>query len=97
MNWGNFLREVELNKLEEAGYDFQIWKKDLYTGEKIVIDESEKLDLKNSLEVVCTVPNDTWYFEIVPENGWISDCSGDFRSGALCVGGCTDVGRLLAV
>ena len=78
MNWGNFLREVELNKLEEAGYDFQIWKKDLYTGEKIVIDESEKLDLKNSLEVVCTVPNDTWYFEIVPENGWISVAQGIF-------------------
>ena len=78
MNWDNFLREVELNKLEEAGYDFQIWKKDLYTGEKIVIDESEKLDLKNSLEVACTVPNDTWYFEIVPENGWISVSQGLF-------------------
>lgn len=88
MNWDNFLREVELNKLEEAGYDFQIWKKDLYTGEKIVIDESEKLDLKNSLEVVCTVPNDTWYFEIVPENGWISVAQGIFGavlSGSVAV------------
>lgn len=72
MNWDNFIQEVELEKLEEAGYDYQIWKKDLYTGKKIVIDESEHLNLKNSLEVACSVPNDTWYFEIVPENGWIT-------------------------
>lgn len=72
MNWDNFIQEVELEKLEEAGYDYQIWKKDLYTGEKIVIDESENSNLKNSLEVACSVPNDTWYFEIVPENGWIT-------------------------
>jgi signal transduction histidine kinase/BarA-like signal transduction histidine kinase len=72
MNWDNFIQEVELEKLEEAGYDYQIWKKDLYTGEKIIIDESENSNLNNSLEVACSVPNDTWYFEIVPENGWIT-------------------------
>lgn len=72
MNWDNFIQEVELEKLEEAGYDYQIWKKDLYTGEKIVIDESENSNLNNSLEVACSVPNDTWYFEIVSENGWIT-------------------------
>ena len=72
MNWDNFIQEVELEKLEEAGYGYQIWKKDLYTGEKIVIDESENSNLNNSLEVACSVPNDTWYFEIVPENGWIT-------------------------
>ena len=72
MNWDNFIQEVELEKLEEAGYGYQIWKKDLYTGEKIIIDESENSNLNNSLEVACSVPNDTWYFEIVPENGWIT-------------------------
>ena len=25
------------------------------------------------MEVACSVPNDTWYFDIVPENGWISN------------------------
>lgn len=72
MNWDNFIQEVELEKLEEAGYGYQIWKKDLYTAEKIIIDESENSNLNNSLEVACSVPNDTWYFEIVPENGWIT-------------------------
>ena len=72
MNWDNFIETVELDKLEEAGYDYQIWKKDLYTGKKIVIDESEGMNLKSSLEVVCSVPNDTWYFQIMPANGWIT-------------------------
>ena len=72
MNWDNFIGEVELEKLEDAGYDYQIWKKDLYTGEKVVIDQSEHTNLRNSLEVACSVPNDTWYFEIVPENGWVT-------------------------
>ncbi|RHO89437.1 hypothetical protein DW049_03355 [Ruminococcus sp. AF41-9] len=37
MNWGNFLREVELNKLEEAGYDFQIWKRICIQGRKLLL------------------------------------------------------------
>ena len=78
MNWDNFIKQVELEKLEDAGYEYQIWKKDLYTGEKVVIDESGNLKLNNSLEVACSVPNDTWYFEIVPENGWISTAQSVF-------------------
>ena len=70
LRWDNFIKEVELDRLEEAGYHYQIWKKDLYTGEKIVIAESSAFRSDNALEVACSVPNDTWYFEIAPENGW---------------------------
>ena len=72
MNWEKFMKEIELEKLEEAGYYYQIWKKDLYNGEKIVIAESKKLNTENSMRVKCSVPNDTWYFEIVPQEGWIT-------------------------
>ena len=72
MNWEKFMKEIELEKLEEAGYYYQIWKKDLYSGEKIVIAESKKLNTENSMRVKCSVPNDTWYFEIVPQEGWIT-------------------------
>lgn len=34
LRWDQFMDEIELNKLEEAGYRYQIWKKDLYTEEK---------------------------------------------------------------
>ena len=70
IQWNNFMDEIALYKLEEAGYRYQIWKKDLYTGEKIVIAESEAFSSNDALEVACSVPNDTWYFEIAPEEGW---------------------------
>lgn len=72
INWKNFIEEIELEKLEDAGYDYQIWKKDIYTGEKIIIDKSSGKTSSNMLEVTCNVPNDTWYFDIIPQNGWIS-------------------------
>lgn len=34
--------------------------------EKIVIVQCDNLQETDTLEVACTVPNDTWYFEIVP-------------------------------
>ena len=72
LRWDQFMDEIELNKLEEAGYRYQIWKKDLYTGDPIVIAESEGFLPNDALEVTCSVPNDTWYFEIVPAKGWVS-------------------------
>lgn len=72
INWEKFIQEIELEKLESAGYYYQIWKKDIYTGEKIIIDESSQEGCDDTLEVTCKVPNDTWYFDIVPKNGWIS-------------------------
>ena len=72
LRWDQFMDEIELNKLEEAGYRYQIWKKDLYTEEKVVIAESEGFLPNDALEVACSVPNDTWYFEIVPAEGWVS-------------------------
>lgn len=73
LQWDEFIEEVELDKMEDAGYRYQIWKKDPYTGEKIVIAESEEDFPGNALEVACSVPNDTWYFEIIPKAGWFSD------------------------
>lgn len=72
INWEKFIQEIELEKLESAGYYYQIWKKDIYTGEKNIIDESSQEGRDDTLEVTCKVPNDTWYFDIVPKNGWIS-------------------------
>ena len=70
LNWDRFTETLQLNKLEEASYHYQIWKKDLSTGEKVSIAQCQEPELENTLEVACEVPNDTWYFEIEPENGW---------------------------
>ena len=70
LNWEKFMEETDINKLEDAGYNYQIGKKDMYNGKKIVIAESKNQKLSKSLEVKCSVPNDTWYFEIAPYEGW---------------------------
>lgn len=74
LNWERFLDEMELDKLEEAGYHYEIWKKNVSSGEKNIIaqcKDNEKIR-KNALSVACEVPNDVWYFDIVPVNGWVS-------------------------
>ena len=72
INWEKFLDEIELERLEDASYHYQIWKKDLETGEKIVIAECRTPAEGDTYQVPCSVPNDTWYFEIVPKKGWIT-------------------------
>ena len=71
MDWRKFIKKMELDQLENAGYHYQIWKKGT-DDEKIVIAQCDNLQETDTLEVACTVPNDTWYFEIVPENGWVT-------------------------
>ena len=72
IDWPQFIKEMNLEKLEEAGYHYQIWKKNADTGEPIEIAKSKNYEKSDDLEVACKVPNDTWYFEIIPENGWIT-------------------------
>lgn len=74
LNWERFLEEMELDKLEDAGYHYEIWKKNASGGEKNIIaqcKDDEKIR-RNTLSVACEVPNDVWYFDIVPINGWVS-------------------------
>ena len=72
MDWEKFIDKMELDKLEEAGYHYQIWKRDNKDNEKVVIAQCVNFEKEDTLEVACKVPNDTWYFEIIPGNGLIT-------------------------
>ena len=72
MDWEKFIDKMELDKLEDAGYHYQIWKRDNKDNEKVVIAQCVNFEKEDILEVACEVPNDTWYFEIIPGNGWIT-------------------------
>ena len=72
MDWEKFIDKMELNKLEDAGYHYQIWKRGNKDSEKAVIAQCVNFEKEDTLEVACEVPNDIWYFEIIPENGWIT-------------------------
>ncbi len=72
MDWEKFIDKMELDKLEDAGYHYQIWKRGNRDDEQVVIAQCTNFEKNDTLEVACEVPNDTWYFEIIPENGWIT-------------------------
>lgn len=72
LDWESFLNEIELDTLEKAGYIYEIWKISPATGEHVSIAHSGNSRRSDAMEVLCTVPNDTWHFEIVPKNGWLS-------------------------
>ena len=71
MNWKNFVEELNVESLEAESYHFRIWKYNQYK-KKVTIMQGEEHDFTDALNVECAVPNDTWHFEIVPKNGWIT-------------------------
>ena len=72
LNWDKFVNKLELASLGSANYHYQIWKHNMSTDQDVSIAQCSDLDLTYALEVACKVPNDTWYFEISPKNGWVS-------------------------
>ena len=72
LDWDRFIEETEIAKLEDTGYHYQVWRNQDDSGERIMIASCQDGNLKDSIEVNCDVPNDVWYFDIVPVDGWIS-------------------------
>lgn len=72
LNWDKFMEKLNLDSLETTGYHYQIWKHNMSTDEDVAITQCSNVNLQFALEVACDVPNDTWYVEISPHNGWIS-------------------------
>lgn len=72
LNWDKFMDKLNMDSLETAGYHYQIWKHNMSTDEDVAITQCSDVNLEFALEVACDVPNDTWYVEISPHNGWIS-------------------------
>ena len=72
LDWESFLEQIQIDKLQSASYEYLIWKAGHTDSEKVVIAQGDRPVGDDSYEVACTVPNDTWYFEIRPKAGWIT-------------------------
>ena len=72
LDWNRFLEELELDKLTDASYCYQIWKKDGNSEKKTIIAQGGDAIHKGAVQISCKVPNDTWYFEIIPHTGWVT-------------------------
>lgn len=72
LDWNRFLEELELDKLTDASYCYQMWKKDGNSGKKTIIAQGGDVIHKGAVQISCKVPNDIWYFEIIPHTGWVT-------------------------
>ena len=71
IDWDKFVAKMGLDRLSEADYCYRIWKEDSVTGEPNVLVQCPHTFPKDRLTVDCTLPNDRWYFDIIPSGGWI--------------------------
>ena len=72
LDWNRFLEELELDKLTDASYCYQMWKKDGNSGKKTIIAQGGDASHNGAVQISCKVPNDIWYFEIIPHTGWVT-------------------------
>lgn len=71
IDWNRFIDQIGLDKLNDASYNYEIWKSDGDSSNRFVLAQSEEPLSKRCLTVECDIPNYMWYFEIEPKDGWI--------------------------
>ena len=71
IDWDRFIGEINLDYLSDADFCYRIWSYDRGSSDKIILAESQDDMPDNILTVKCTVPNNIWYFDIIPSRGWI--------------------------
>ena len=70
IDWERFIGEINLDYLSDADFCYRIWTYDRGSSDKIILAESQDNMSDNILTVECAVPNNTWYFDIMPSEGW---------------------------
>ena len=70
IDWDRFIGEINLDYLSDADFCYRIWTYDRGSSDKIILAESQDNMSDNILTVECAVPNNTWYFDIIPLEGW---------------------------
>ena len=66
IDWNRFIDEINLDYLSDADFSYRIWTYDRDGNDRIILAESQDDMPDNILTVECTVPNNTWYFDIIP-------------------------------
>jgi len=65
------MTDINLKSLSEADFSYKIWSYDRNSEDKVILAKSQEDMPEDSLTIECEIPNNTWYFDIVPSNGWI--------------------------
>ena len=70
IDWNRFIDEINLDYLSDADFCYRIWTYDRDSSDRIILAESQGDMSDNILTVECAVPNNIWYFDIIPSEGW---------------------------
>ena len=70
IDWDRFIAEINLDYLSDADFCYRIWTYDRDSSDRIILAESQGDMPDNILTVECAVPKNTWYFDIIPSEGW---------------------------
>ena len=71
IDWDCFMSDINLKSLSEADFSYKIWSYDRSSEDKNILAQSQEDMPEDCLTIECEIPNNTWYFDIVPSNGWI--------------------------
>lgn len=71
IDWDRFMSDINLKSLSEADFSYKIWSYDRNSEDKVIFAQSQEDMPEDSLTIECEIPNNTWYFDIAPSNGWI--------------------------
>ena len=71
IDWDRFMSDINLQSLSEADFSYKIWSYDRSSEDKNILAQSQEDMPEDCLTIECEIPNNTWYFDIVPSNGWI--------------------------
>ena len=72
IDWKAMLKSLNLERLEEASYHYQIWEEDPGSGAHVFVEQCNKPVMKGAIEVKYQTANTTWYMDIALTNGWFS-------------------------
>ena len=71
IDWDCFMSDINLKSLSEADFSYKIWSYDRSGEDKNILAQSQEDMPEDCLTIECEIPNNTWYFDIAPSNGWI--------------------------
>ena len=71
IDWDCFMSDINLKSLSEADFSYKIWSYDRSSEDKNILAQSQEDMPEYCLTIECEIPNNTWYFDIAPSNGWI--------------------------
>ena len=73
VDWDKFIDEIGLHKLSDASFVYELKKGEESYSYYTIIAKSDGELPEDTVKVASAVPNDVWYLELAPKNGWVTN------------------------